>query len=167
MKIDISQQTKQLELLGYSDGEKVFYRSIPGKGMQGTTVKRATTFPTIAKEQNTERGLYFVVNGGGQKDEDVQTCRAFFAEWDDRPIEDQEKLWEAKGFLSPTFQVKTRKSVHCYWVLDQPIPAEEWRILQTSLVNALDADRSIKNPSRVLRVAGAWHVAAGQDPIQC
>ncbi|BFM38919.1 virulence-associated E family protein [Synechocystis sp. LKSZ1] len=113
------------------------------------------------------RGLYFVVNGGGDTDEEVTTCRAFFCEWDDRPLEEQEILWKTKDFLEPTFQVKTRKSIHCYWVLAEPMPSEDWRILQANLLNALDADRTLKNPSRVLRVAGSWHVKANADPVQC
>jgi predicted P-loop ATPase len=167
MEIDRIQHEIQLKTLGYTDGEQVFYRSIPGKGFKDKTIKRTTTFPTLPKEQNEQRGLYFVVNGQGDKDEDISTCRAFFCEWDDRPIEQQLTAWQDKGFLEPTFQVQTRKSVHCYWVLSEPIPVDDWKILQANLLNALDGDRNLKNPSRVLRVAGAWHVKAGEEPIKC
>ena len=167
MEINKEQAIQQLELLGYSDGEKVFYRSIPGKGFDGSTQNRSLVFPAVPKLQNGERGLYFVVNGGGNKDQDVKQCRAAFCEWDDRPLEEQETLWESKGFLRPSFQVKTRKSIHCYWVLDQPIPPEVWKPIQETLLNALNGDRTLKNPSRVLRLAGAWHVKKGEEPIQC
>lgn len=167
MEIDRTQHEIQLKILGYTNGEKIFYRSIPGKGFKDKTVKRTTTFPTLPKEQNEQRGLYFVVNGQGDKDEDISKCRAFFCEWDDRPIDEQLNAWKDKGFLEPTFQVKTRKSIHCYWVLSEPIPVEDWKVLQANLLNVLDGDRSLKNPSRVLRVAGAWHVTAGLWPVKC
>jgi hypothetical protein len=35
------------------------------------------------------------------------------------------------------------------------------------LLNELDADRKLKNPSRVLRVAGAWHLKVEAEPVQC
>lgn len=167
MKIDTTQHYLQLKALGYSDGEAIFYRQFPPKGSKGYASKTKVVFPFVIQEQNPEKGLYFVVNGQGQNDKAITNCRAFFAEWDNCPIEEQENLWETKGFLEPTFQVSTRKSIHCYWVLNEAIPVEDWKVLQTNLLNFLDADRTLKNPSRVLRVAGAWHVKQGEEPIQC
>lgn len=168
MEINQAQHLKQLQLLGYKDGETVFYRLIPGKGFGNqNSSNKSKIFPQLPKSHGETLGCYFVVNGGGQKDADIEKCRAFFAEWDDRSLEDQERLWEEKGFLEPTFQVRTRKSIHCYWVLAESIPAEDWKVLQANLLNHLDADRTLKNPSRVLRVAGGWHVKQGEEPIQC
>lgn len=167
MEIDTTQLYLQLKSLGYSEGEAVFYRQFPPKGSKGYPSKTKIVFPKLMEEQNPGKGLYFVVNGQGQTDKEILTCRTFFAEWDDRPIEEQEELWKEKGFLEPTFQVKTRKSIHCYWVLTEPMAVDEWKILQANLLNFLDADRSLKNPSRVLRVAGGWHVKPGEAPIKC
>jgi len=173
MKINKSQHLKQLQLLGYQEGETIYYRSIAPEG-NGNASNDSRKFPTLISYQNKEKGLYFVVNGGGQKDKDVTHGKALFCEWDYEadgktliPLDVQENFWKTKGFIQPTFQVRTRKSVHCYWVFDQPINIEDWKILETNLLNLLDGDRTLKNPSRVLRVAGAWHLKPGQDPIQC
>ena len=171
MKIDVDQHEKQLDLLGYDRTESIFYRLIPGSGYKGNTTKRKLSRdklkPLEIIQGDMVRGLYFVVNGGGDTDEEVANCRAFFAEWDDRSLEEQKTLWKTKHFLEPTFQVRTRKSIHCYWVLETPMASEDWRILQANLLNVLDADRTLKNPSRVLRVAGSWHVKANAEPVQC
>lgn len=167
MKIDISQHLKQLELLGYQASEVVYYREFAPNGGKATPKKFCFNYPDVLNTQNPGRGLYFVVNGQGQTDKEITHCKALFCEWDDRPLPEQEIFWKRKGFLEPTFQVKTRKSVHCYWVLETPIPVEDWKVLQTCLLNELDADRSLKNPSRVLRVAGAWHLKLDAEPIQC
>jgi hypothetical protein len=42
-------------------------------------------FPNIPKLQSPDGGLYFVVNGGGQKNKDVVAGKAIFFEHDDRP----------------------------------------------------------------------------------
>ncbi|AIE73857.1 MULTISPECIES: DUF5906 domain-containing protein [unclassified Synechocystis] len=167
MQIDTTQHYLQLKALGYKDGDTIFYRQFPPKGSKGYASKTKQILPCIIQEQNPEKGLYFVVNGQGQSDKDIKTCRAFFAEWDDRPMEEQEDFWEKINFLEPTFQVKTRKSIHSYWVLKEPIPVEDWKILQANLLNFLDGDRTLKNPSRVLRVAGGWHIKPGEEPVKC
>jgi hypothetical protein len=50
------------------------------------------------------------------------------------------------------------KSIHSYWVLENPTNPDEWKKLQTDLLEFADADRSLKNPNRVMRLAGAWHL---------
>jgi predicted P-loop ATPase len=168
MKIDVTQHLKQLELLGYQDSEPVFYREFPPYGSKANPIKFSLKYPpNILEDRNQTQGLYFVVNGYGQTDNKITHCKAFFCEWDDRPLPEQEIFWKRKGFLEPTFQVKTRKSIHCYWVLETPIPVQDWKVLQTCLLNELDADRTLKNPSRVLRVAGAWHLKVDAEPVQC
>ena len=107
--------------------------------------------------------IYVVVNGGGDKDADVTSCKAIFYEHDDRPKEDQLPLWKSFGLPEPTLQIDTGgKSIHSYWVFDNPIAVDLWRVLQTDLLNFSDADRSIKNPSRVMRLAGFKHQNTGE-----
>ena len=45
-------------------------------------------------------------------------------------------------------------------MFDQLIAAEEWRSLQSDLLEYADGDRALKNPSRVMRLAGAYHVSS-------
>ncbi len=103
------------------------------------------------------------MNGGGDKDADVTEGKAVFYEHDDLPKEDQLFLWQSLSLPEPTFQVDTGgKSIHSYWVFDEPIDVEIWRTLQTDLLNYSKGDKTIKNPSRVMRLAGFKHQKTGE-----
>ena len=55
------------------------------------------------------------------------------------------------------------KSVHCYWVLSEPIGPSAWKPLQQRLLEHADADRSIRNPARVMRLPGCWYMHPGNQ----
>lgn len=113
----------------------------------------------VEKWQAEGRGVYVVINDGGDTDAEITGCRAFFCEWDDRPKAWQLTAWQELGLPEPTIQVDTGgKSIHCYWVLTDPISPQHWRILQKRLLDHADADRALKNPSRVMRLPGTYHV---------
>ncbi len=173
LKIDQEQALVQLQILGYNRGDVVYPRVIvPDGDPRKSTNAQARNLKGL-KWSEVERfnqdgyGIYIVVNGSGHKDEDITHCRAIFCEFDDRPIEDQINFWRDLGLPEPSLQIATRKSVHTYWVFDSPIPVEDWRQLQTALLTYTDSDKSLKNPSRVMRLAGAYHIKPGSDPIQC
>jgi phage/plasmid-associated DNA primase len=116
--------------------------------------------------QNEGRGVYLVVNGGGQTKKDVTTGRAIFYEHDNLDKAAQLELWKTLGLPEPTFQVDTGgKSIHSYWVFDEPVAIEKWVLIQKDLLDFADADRTIKDPSRVMRLAGAWHSSGNQSLI--
>ena len=115
--------------------------------------------------QNEGRGVYAVINDGGDTDSEITACRAVFCEWDDRPKEWQVTAWEGLGLPEPTLQVDTGgKSIHNYWVFAEPISVDDWKSLQTRLLDHADADRSLKNPSRVMRLPGTFHIDADGNP---
>jgi len=115
----------------------------------------------VEKWQTEGRGVYVVINDGGDTDAEITGCRAFFCEWDDRPKPWQLTAWRDLGLPEPTIQVDTGgKSIHNYWVLSDPISPQHWRILQKRLLEHADADRSLKNPSRVMRLPGTYHVCS-------
>jgi hypothetical protein len=73
-------------------------------------------------------------------------------------------LWKDLKLPEPTFQIDTGgKSIHSYWVFVKAIVAGKWYKLQTDLLEFGDGDRSIKNPARVMRLAGAWHISHDED----
>ncbi len=108
-------------------------------------------------ELNRTRGLYFVVNGGGDRDEEIINFRACFAEMDDVPLVEQHAAFDAAP-IPPTIRVETLKSVHGYWLLQPGATAAEWRELQARLIHYFKSDPKIKNPSRVMRLPGFNHV---------
>ena len=120
---------------------------------------------TVEEWQNEGRGVYAVINDGGDTDSEITQCRAVFCEWDDRPKEWQIDAWQGLGLPEPTLQVDTGgKSIHNYWVFAEPISVDDWKSLQTRLLDHADADRSLKNPSRVMRLPGTFHIDGDGNP---
>ncbi len=169
---DRSQALRQLELLGYKPEDKIYLRFFypsddQRKGSDKGRKADRLNWKEISAYQLAGRGVYFVINGGGHKDRDVTVGRAIFCEHDHLPKEIQRDLWKTLNLPSPTFQVDTGgKSIHSYWVFVEPIPIADWCELQRDLLEYVDGDRSIKNASRVMRLAGCWHITINQgEPI--
>jgi hypothetical protein len=82
-----------------------------------------------------------------------------FVEWDDKPIDWQISAWQEFGLPEPSIQVHTGgKSIHCYWVLDEPTTPAEWRVLIQRLIAHTGADPANKNPSRLMRLPGSIYI---------
>ncbi|MBW4597719.1 MAG: DUF3987 domain-containing protein [Brasilonema angustatum HA4187-MV1] len=161
---------QQLALLNYKKGDTVYLRSFfpsddsrssSDGGRKAATKNLDELIKYVAQWQAEERGVYFVVNGHGQKDEDVISCRAIFYEHDDLDKEISKELWRSLFLPEPTFQVDTGgKSIHSYWVFNDQVDPVQWKALQTDLLEYAAADRSLKNQSRVMRLAGASHISS-------
>jgi hypothetical protein len=92
-------------------------------------------------------------------DEDITCCRAVFVEWDDKPIEWQLKAWQELNLPEPSLMVRTGgKSIHCYWLLSNPMEPTKWRVLQERLIAHAGGDRACKNPSRLMRLPGFYYI---------
>jgi hypothetical protein len=154
----------QLKALGYTDRDTVYYRAIhPTKGARKIQGVGLTSLPQVQQSSDDGFNLYLVVNGGGHSDAEVTAGRAIFYEHDNLEKSLQVDLWRSLSLPEPTFQVDTGgKSIHSYWVFEEPIAIGLWRTLQADLLAYSDGDRSIKNPSRVMRLAGFKHQATGQ-----
>ncbi|RAM52018.1 MAG: hypothetical protein C6Y22_08240, partial [Hapalosiphonaceae cyanobacterium JJU2] len=161
----------QLALLGYQKGDTVYLRAFypkgdpRGGGVNGQAKNLNQLIKLANNYQAQGRGVYLVVNGGGQKDENVTICRAIFYEHDNLEKDISRELWRTLGLPEPTFQVDTGgKSIHSYWVFVEPIDDKaRWKQLQSDLLEHADADKSLKNPSRVMRLAGCWHFSANNQ----
>ena len=127
-------------------GESVYF--VTGDARTASGISRKTGRPT-----------------GAVTDDDCFCCRAFFVEWDNRPIEWQVDAWRELGLPEPSVMVHTGgQSIHVYWVLSAPIPTDEWAPIQHDLLAYCQADTTICNPSRVMRLPGFLYVdkASGQ-----
>ena len=112
----------------------------------------------IAQWQAEGRGIYVVINDGGDKDIEITTCRAIFCEWDDRPVEWQVTAWQELNLPEPSLQVATGgKSIHNYWIFDAPITPDQWLPLQARLLDYTEADQTTRNLARVLRLPGTFY----------
>jgi predicted P-loop ATPase len=93
---------------------------------------------------------------GAQADWDITHIPALFVEWDKKPIEWQINAWKELGLPEPSIQVHTGgKSVHNYWVLDEPMAPDLWRALIKRLIAHCGADTNNCNPSRLMRLPGS------------
>lgn len=163
-EIDFSEASRFIALLGKPAGtirlRAFLHKEHPAKA-QDKGRKGGARKPLIRQWQEEGRGVYVVVNDGGDTNADITSCRAFFAEWDDRPREWQLTAWQELGLPEPTLQIDTGgKSIHTYWVLSDPITPHHWALVQERLLDYCDADRSIKNVSRVMRLPGTYYALA-------
>lgn len=171
-----------LEFFGYGDGGRdpkeyfrtVYFRTFTDNKSKVADLsrdgsKKAVDFdrlPALEKQLREEnaagRGVYFVVNGGGQSDAEVKYPVAQFMEMDEGTFEEQLELINQFP-LPPSLIVKTKKSLHTYWLLyEDRARIDYWKPLQERLIYCFDSDKSVKNPSKVMRVPGFNHCK--QDP---
>ena len=163
-KPDPHQIARFLQLLGKPKGTSRLRAFLPkghpqldgDKGRKG-----AGSLERIEQWQAEGRGVYLVIGNGGDTDREISSCPALFIEHDDRPIEWQVAAWRSLGLPEPSMQIESGgRSVHTYWLLDEPMEPACWRQLQERLLEHADADRTIKNPARVMRLPGTWHMGA-------
>lgn len=158
------------------ENEPIHFRAFKAKGAADSPLnKPAKVFATrqnLNLEKNIQRlvelnqqcGLYFVVNSGGDKDENITRFNAFFCERDDLPIAEQHRLLDVAP-IQPSIRNETAKSVHAYWLLRGDCSAEEWREVQARLIAHFNSDPSIKNPSRVMRLPFFNHVSVNAEGV--
>jgi DNA-directed RNA polymerase subunit N (RpoN/RPB10) len=154
------------------ENEIINLRAIAAKGSQGIETKTyKTTRKTLPQEthlkeelsqDNKTRGLYFVVNAGGNKDEEINRFNAFFAENDDLTIEEQHEALDNCP-IQPSIRIETKKSIHAYWLINGQCVESEWREIQARLIEYFNGDRSIKNPSRTMRLPYFNHVSFNKE----
>lgn len=117
--------------------------------------------PTLHSHNAMNRGIYFVVNAGGHEDSEIERINAHFMECDDLSMEEQWAKIQAFP-LPPSIVVRTRKSLHTYWLVHDA-SVKDFRRIQRELAEHFGGDRTCINESRVLRLPGFNHCK--QEPI--
>ncbi len=111
------------------------------------------------------RGIYFVVNPGGEKDSDISSARSFFWENDDKTKAEQIEQAQTSGLPLGAI-VETNKSIHCYSPLVEPMAdLDEWKKLQERLIQKMDSDPAIRNSSSLMRLPGFDHVRVQDEEL--
>ena len=144
------------------DPADVRYRAIPrnsGKVYKGWLKDDWQDFPLA---QSKGYGIYASPNLGGDTADSITSCQSLFVEWDDIPMHEQVLRPEELGLPQPTLRVNTGgRSVHTFWTLEKPISVERWRPLIKRLIRYCNSDKSVNDPSRVMRLPGGWYI--GKD----
>ena len=117
---------------------------------------------TLKKHNEQSHGVFFVVNYGGQSDEEIKRINAQFVESDELSFE--EMLNRIRDFpLPPSMIIKTKKSLHTYWFMKDHPEVSRFREIQLQLVKQFQGDPACQNESRVMRLPGFYHCK--QDPV--
>lgn len=92
---------------------------------------------------------------------------------DGAPIPHAEQMSIVKNLVKsgtipqPWFAVKSRKSIHFYWRLDEPLlDAGLWSRIQSALAYTLGADTSLSDVNQLMRVPGLPY-RTGDDSLVC
>lgn len=157
--------------LGYGQRENIFIRTFSDRSKSDNGKNKTvdlsffdSILPSLRKENENNRGVYFIVNGGGNSDPEVikeKKARACFIDMDDYPLEEQLHMLQAFP-LEPSIIIKTKKSLHAYWITPDG-DIKYFRELQERLIQNFKSDRTIKNESRVMRLYGFYHCKG--DPV--
>ena len=147
---------------GYSDKDAIYTRLIHDKDKTNQAMKMecelsyVDSFIKSMERYNKDGyGVFFVVNGGGHDDKSVKAARAQFIDMDDFSFEEQWK--RVNEFpLTPSIIIKTKKSLHCYWLLENG-KLDLFEEVQKRLICQFGSDATIKNKSRVMRLHGFYH----------
>ncbi|MCD7801915.1 MAG: phage/plasmid primase, P4 family [Clostridiales bacterium] len=127
-----------------------------GAKLQCECGKYATIEETLKNHNALNRGIFYVVNYGGQDDSAITRINAQFVEMDTGSFDEQQKKVDAFP-LPPSMIIKTQKSLHVYWFMDASAKAEMFRTVQKQLVKQFDGDPMCVNESRVMRLPGFNH----------
>lgn len=120
---------------------------------------------TLKKHNAQDRGIYFVINYGGHEDAEITRINAQFVECDSRTLEEQTAAIEAFK-LPPSLVVRTRKSLHCYWLV-KGAKVEDFRRVQKGLILQFGGDPACVNESRVFRLPGFNHCKTDPVMVEC
>ena len=88
-------------------------------------------------------------------DENVKTFSVCFGDLDGGDKVSQDLMIAMN--LEPSMIVESSNGYHVYYFLDEDVEKEEWVNIQKGIIEALGADKAIKNPSRLLRLPFTYH----------
>ncbi|MDH2335991.1 DNA primase family protein [Clostridium perfringens] len=141
-----------------------------GTGFKGKNLSfNIKDFPSKSKilmaHNEANRGIFFVVNSGGNSDRKINKINAQFFECDTLSLEEQmENI--SKFSLEPSIIVQTKKSLHVYFLIKNG-KVEKFRDIQKKLAKHFNGDGSCINESRVMRVPGFYHCKEEPVRVKC
>ncbi len=136
-----------------------------GQKLDINVAKIGKYIPLLTEYNQKNRGIFFVVNYGGNEDKEITRINAQFVENDTLSIEEQYKNLMAFP-LEPSLIVRTKKSLHAYWLIKSG-DISRFRNVQMKLAEHFNGDKTIVNESRVLRLPGFEHRKGDPVMVTC
>lgn len=162
LPFDIGDALTWCQLLGHEPwGAETRSRAIPRKGLSGAAIKGTVEqdCEKFSGYQADQKGIYAVVNKGGDDKASIHSCVALFVEWDDIPIAEQIARPGELDLPEPTFRnYSGGRSVQTFWTLDQPIEPDHWQLLMHRLIQYCCSDKNCNGVARCMRLPGGWHI---------
>lgn len=149
----VSGEAERFLALLDESAEAFCFRTFADSG-DGTGRKYSGNLDTVAGDLRADndkgRGVFVVINEGGQKDSDIVRIRAVFADFDKVPLPDHFE------FEPHIIVESSRGKYHAYWLTDG-LDVAQFKTLQKHIAARYGSDTSVCNPSRVMRVPGFIH----------
>lgn len=132
-------------------------RKLPASKLFGPI---ADLWPQIEAKQREGFGAFVVVNGGGDRDDEIKDIRSLFIDLDGKPRPED---WE---WHEPPDAIVSRDETHhhVYWLTDTDVTPTTFNQAQRQLAERYGGDRSVCNPSRVMRLPGTQHLKDPAEP---
>lgn len=149
-------------------GGKFIFQIIPEKGMSSKvrahvlegTLQQHSRALTAANQCGA--GIFVMINAGTRRNAaGVNRVRSYFTD-NDVPDESGSKLRELTDTLCPPNMIveSSKGKYHSYWLTAEG-PLEDFSRRQKLLARRFDADPSICDLPRVMRMPGFWHQKHG------
>ncbi|MDU6427445.1 MAG: phage/plasmid primase, P4 family [Clostridium perfringens] len=136
-----------------------------GKNLSSNINDFQSKSKVLMVHNEANRGIFFVVNSGGNSDRKINKINAQFFECDTLSLEEQlENI--SKFPLEPSIIVQTKKSLHVYFLIKNG-KVEKFRDIQKKLAKHFNGDGSCINESRVMRVPGFYHCKEEPVRVKC
>jgi len=163
------------EFLGafFEPAENVCIRIFPDKDGTAFSAQKLESkaghlrgiLPLLEQHNKSERGIFFVVNLGGNDSQSITRINAHFVDIDKGSREEQIAVIEAFP-LEPSLVVKTKRGFHVYWLMKQA-DISLFTHIQKQLVKQFNGDPACVDLPRVLRIPSFYHHKGEPFLIEC
>lgn len=162
-----------LRLLGKSPENSRYrffaHKKNPRKAQIGARKEGRYDAARFERHQAEGRSVYVVIGNGGDDEKSITSVPALFFEYDGKPRDWQTSAWKELGLPEPSMQVETGGgpdcSIHTYFLLEEPLPPDQWRAVIKRLIAYCGSDPAVSDPSRVMRLPGFAYIGAEGTPI--
>lgn len=142
-------------------------KDIPARPRRGTLEE---CWPWLVEQNNQGYGIFVtpaVMDGQGRMLENVSYLRANYADLDE--IDATQQLARTQQFSpAPSFCVASSPGkFHVYWVVQPYTGNDRFELVQRKLRQSFNGDKSIIDPTRVMRLPGFYHLKGDAHLVTC